>query len=90
MPQESELKQVTLPKQTAVGEIAAANIFLALLVPEPTGHGVGKNETTAEKGKTKSQKELLDIIDLMGLGEWSQNEQKRPGSSQQSTLVYLL
>ena len=35
-------KQITLPKQTAVGEIAAANIILALLVLKPTWHESGK------------------------------------------------
>ena len=31
-------KQITLPKWTAVGEIATANIILALLALKPTGH----------------------------------------------------
>ena len=69
-------KQITLPKLTAVGEIAAVNIIPALLVPKPTGHESGKNEVTAGKRKYESQKELLDKGDLTGLGEWSQNEQK--------------
>ena len=70
------VKQITLPKQTAVGEIAAANIIPALLAPKPTGHGVGMKEATVEKRKTESQKELWDNIDLTGLGERSQNEQE--------------
>ena len=68
-------KWIALPKQTPVKEIAAANIIPALLAPKPTGHGVGEKEATVEKRKTESQKEL-DKIDLTGLGEWSQNEQK--------------
>ena len=69
-------KQITLPKQTAVGETAAANIILALLAPKPTGNETGKDEATVEKRKYESQKELLDKIDLTGLGEWTQNKQK--------------
>ena len=69
-------KQVTLPKQTAVGEIAAVNIIPALLVPKLTGHGLGEKEAPAKKGETENQKELLDKIDLTGLEEWSGNEQK--------------
>ena len=70
------VKQITLPKQTFVGEIPRAKIIPALLVPNPTGHRAGEKEATAEKRKPESQKELLDKIDLTGLGEWSQNEQK--------------
>ena len=46
------------------------------MAPKPTGHGAGEKEASAEKRKTESQKELLDKIDLTGLGEWSQNEKK--------------
>ena len=67
-------KQINLPKWAPVGEIAAANIISALLALKLTGHGAGKNETTVEKRKAESQKELLDQVDLMGLDEWSQNE----------------
>ena len=56
-----------------MGEIAAANIILALLLP---GHEAGKDGATAEKRKSESQKELLDEIDSTGLEEWSQNKQK--------------
>ena len=70
------MKQITLPKQTAVGEIAAANIISALLTQNTTKHEAGKGEFTTEKKKYESQKELLDKIDLTGLGEWSQNEQE--------------
>ena len=69
-------KQINLPKQTAVEEIAAANIIPALLVPKSTGHGAGEKEAIPEKRKTQSQEELLDKIDLTGLGKWSQNEHK--------------
>ena len=37
-------KQITLPKQTTVGEIAATNIILTLLAPKPTWHESGKGE----------------------------------------------
>ena len=44
-------KQITLPKETAVGEITAANI-LALLALKPTGHKEGKGESHCWKGET--------------------------------------
>ena len=45
-----------------MGEIAAINI-------KPTGHDSGKGEATAEKKKKyENQNELLDKIDLTGLG----------------------
>ena len=51
-------KQITLPKWTAVGEITAANIILALLTPNPTVHeAVKNNEANVEERKTESQKE---------------------------------
>ena len=60
--------QITLPKWTAVGEIAAANIIPALdQVRMKPLQGMGKLEV---------RKKLLDKIDLTGLGEWSLNEQK--------------
>ena len=58
-----------------MGEIAAANIILALLAPKTTGQEAGKSDATAEKRKHK-EKELLDRIDLTVLEEWSQSEQK--------------
>ena len=69
-------KQITLPKQTAVWKIAAANIIPALLAPKPTGHEADKAESTTEKKKNESQKELYKI-DLTGFGECSQNEQEK-------------
>ena len=66
-------KQITFQKWTAVGEITAVNIIPALMVPKPTGHEAVKDESSAGKRKYKSQKELLDMIDLTRLGEWSQN-----------------
>ena len=74
-------KQITLPKWTVVGEITAANIILALLVPKPTGHKSGKGKATTRKRKCENQKELLDKIDLIGLGDWSWNEKKRHGNT---------
>ena len=49
-------KQITLPKWTTVGEIAAANIIPALLAPKQTEHEAGGNEATAEKRKTEVKK----------------------------------
>ena len=37
---------------------------------------MGEKIATGEKRKSESPKELLDVIYLTGLGEWSQNEQK--------------
>ena len=59
-----------------MGEITTANMIPALLEQKPTGHGVDEKEATPKKGKTESQKELLDEIDLTGLEEWSRDEQK--------------
>ena len=58
------VKQITLPKWTAMGEIAAANIILTLLALKPTGDKSGKGEATTQK--FESQKELLDKIYLTG------------------------
>ena len=69
-------KQITLPKQTAVGEIIAANVILALLVPKPTEDISDKGKATAKTGICEGQKDLLDIIDLTGSRDWSMDEQK--------------
>ena len=61
-------------KQTAMGEIAAANVILALLVPKTKGCETGQGKATTEKRKYENQKGLLDKIDLTGLGEWSQDK----------------
>ena len=45
-------------------------------MPKPTGYKSDKGETTAWKRKDESQKELLDKIDLTGLRDLSQYEQK--------------
>ena len=58
------VKQITLPKWTDVGEIAAA---MRQVRVKPL-----------EKGKSESQKQLLDKPDLTGLGQWSQNEKRAP------------
>ena len=68
-----------------MGEITAANIIAALLTPKPTGHGADEKEATVKKRETESQKELLGQIGLMGLEEWSGNEQEE---AQELTTVY--
>ena len=60
-------REVEDTKQTALGEITAANVIPALLVPKPNGDKLGKGEATAWKRKYESQKELLDKIDLTRL-----------------------
>ena len=52
-----------------------ANIILALLVLKSTGNKSHKGKANTGKRKYGNQKELLDKIDLTGLGDWSQNEQ---------------
>ena len=47
-------KQITPPKWTAVGEIAAANVIMALLMLRPTGDKSGRSEATAQKRKYES------------------------------------
>ena len=69
-------KQITFQKQTAVGEVKAANIILGLLALKQTGHEPVKGEATTRKRKYEGQKGLLDKIYLTGLGEWSKNKQK--------------
>ena len=50
------VKQITLPQQTAAGEIATAKIILALLALKSTVHETGKCESTTRKRKYESQK----------------------------------
>ena len=52
------------------------NIFLALLALRPIGHQPGRDEATTRKRNYESQKHLLDKIDLIGLGDWNQNEKE--------------
>ena len=66
-------KQITLPVHTAVGEITAVNVILALSAPKPTQDESDKDETTAQKGKGGSQKELLDKIYLKKRGMETHN-----------------
>ena len=68
-------RQVTLPKQTTVGEITSVGVIPAQLAQKPTGLEEGQGETT-KKMKNKGQREVLGKIDLAGLEEWSGDEQK--------------
>ena len=54
------VKQTTLQRSTAVGEIGATNIIPALLTPKPTEYKAGKGEVTTGKRKYESQRELLE------------------------------
>ena len=49
-------KQITLLKQTAVGEITASNVIPTLLALRPTEHESGKGEVTVGKREGDSQK----------------------------------
>ena len=53
-----------------------ADMFPALLDQKTTVHSKDKKEITTEKKNNENQKELLDEIDLAGLEEWSEDEQK--------------
>ena len=70
-------KQLTLSKQTVWERSQQPTLFHLCWWPKPIGHWMGEKESTGEKRKTESQTKLLDKIDLTGLGEWSQNEQKQ-------------
>ena len=48
-------KQITLPKQTGVGEITAANVIPALLALKPTEEVSDDGEATAQTRKCESQ-----------------------------------
>ena len=50
------MKQITLPKWAAVGEVAAANIIPALLVLKPTELETCKDKATVEKRKADIKK----------------------------------
>ena len=60
------------PKQTAVGEIATANVILSLLAPKLKDGDSDRGEATAQKGKSKSQEELLrkNIYQGYRIGVW--------------------
>ena len=62
-------KQVTLPKQTTVGDIKPADVFSAMLAQMPAELVGSKRETTIKENKNKGQMEVLDKIDLAGLEE---------------------
>ena len=67
-------KQITLPKQTAVGEIAVANAILSLLALRPIRMilvGWGHHSARANWG---SEKNFWKKIDLIGV--WSLDDQK--------------
>ena len=49
-------KQITLPKQTAMGEITAPNGILGLLALKPTGDESGKGKLPFGKGKVRVKK----------------------------------
>ena len=69
-------RQMTLPKQTTVGEIASAEVGPTLLPQKPTEVEESKEQTNTRKTKDKVKKEVLDKIDLGGLEEWIWVEQK--------------
>ena len=63
---EISAKQITLPKQTAVGKIAVANAIPTLLAPKPTEQYSVRSEATAQQGQSECQKEHLKKIYLTG------------------------
>ena len=69
-------KQITLPKQTVVGEIAVANAIPSLLTLKPTEDDSLRDKASTQQGQSESQKEPLKKIDLTGLWDWSLDDQK--------------
>ena len=47
-----------------------------LLAPKPTEDDSVRGKVTTWKGKSKSQKELVEKIDLTGLQDWNLDDQK--------------
>ena len=45
-------REITFPKWTAVGEIAAANVIPALFAPKPTEDDSDKGEATTQQGQS--------------------------------------
>ena len=74
--QHNNAKSINIPKQTAVGEIKAANAILALLWPNQTENEFVGVEATAQKNQMEGQREILNNIDLMGSQDWSLEDQK--------------
>ena len=60
-----------------MGEIAAANVILALLALKPTENESDQGEATSQIRKGLSQKELFDKTELTGLTDWSLDDQKQ-------------
>ena len=58
-----------------MGKLISAGVNPTLLVQKPARLEGGKRETVKKK-KHEAQKEVLDKIDLTGLEEWSEFEQK--------------
>ena len=63
-------KQITLPKQTIVGEIATANVIPSLLALKPTQHKEDRMKLPLRERKDESQKQLLAKSDLTGIVNW--------------------
>ena len=70
------VKQITLPKWTAVGEITVANAILTLLMSKPTEDDSVGGEATAQQGWSELER-TFGKIDLTGLWDWSLDDQKQ-------------
>ena len=71
-------KQITLPKVDCCEEGSQQSTLFKLSWHVEANRGMGWliRKPLWRKGRLKVKKELLDKIDLTGLGEWSKNEQK--------------
>ena len=85
------VKQISLLKQTLLWErLQQQTSFQLYWCQSHQGMSHIMMKPPLEKGNMAVKNELLDKIDLTGLGEWSQNEQKRHGNLEWNMLVYLL
>ena len=68
-------KQITFPKWTAVGEVGVTNAIPSLLVLKSTEDDSVRDKVTTQQGQSEDQRELLKKIDLIGLCDWSFDDQ---------------
>ena len=69
-------QQITLPKWTAVGDIAAANAIPSLLAPKPTKGDSVRDEATILQGQSKGQRECLEKNWSNRVTDWSLDDWK--------------
>ena len=83
-------KQITLPKQTAVGEVAVANASPSLLALKPTEKDVVRDETTSHQRQSGGQKEPLETNWSHRFMGWSLNGQKGTGLIVEYVSIFVM